>query len=69
MSGRWKATNRPNERTKVGYVKIGRNEFEEHDCQPSGSGGSWTCHCGRAWSWSGGSGVLTWGESRKGRGR
>lgn len=62
--GKWIATNSPNERTKVGYVKIGRNEFEEHDCSPSGSSGSWTCSCGRKWKWKAGAGFFTWGTSR-----
>lgn len=74
MSGRWVATNSPNARTGVGFVpaKGGlfgspKGDMEEHDCQPSGSGGTWTCGCGRAWKWSEGSGFLAWGTSRKGK--
>ena len=73
MAGRWIATNSPNERTKVGYVyagspKPGVEDYVEHDCQPSGSSGTWTCGpCGRKWKWSPNAGFLTWGTSKRGR--
>jgi hypothetical protein len=70
VSGRWIEANSPDMKTGRGFVPgtgAFKGDMVQHDCQPSGSGGTWTCSCGRSWKWSEGSGFFTWGESRKGK--